>query len=254
MGTQRRLFVAFFLLAIVSISCSLTQSVANRVRPREILARLTADDATPTRRRATPRPTFTPTPYYTDTPIPTPTPTITPIPTDTLTPVPTNTSPPTNTPVATNTPVPTNTSPPPPPAPPTDTPTPAPTPTPNWVFKIREQGDRTWQKTTSPTLSNIFAVTDANGTPIGGYYIVGEHSSGRTYKTPATTWAYDACTGGGGYGKCGNVKFEPGGGFEDGTWYVYVVDGGGTQLSDKVPLSYSSDPDQWYWDFIWWTQ
>ena len=251
MGTRRLLFVALFVLALVSINCAVAQSVADRIRSGDVLASLSSSDATPTKRRQpTRRPTFTPTPDYTDTPIPSPTPTITPIPTDTPTPVPTNTPAPTSTAAPTDTPVPTNTR---PPAPPTDTPTPAPTPTPNYPFKIREQGDRTWQQTNAPTLSNIFAVTDGNGTPLGGYHVVGEHSSGRNYKTPSTTWMFDACTGGGGYGKCGNVKFEPGG-FEDGTWSVYVVDGGGTQLSAKVPLTYASDPSQWYWDFIWWAQ
>lgn len=251
MGTQRplRALAAFFLLAAVSINCGLAQSVANRIQPREMLASLRSDDATPTRRnQPTPRPTFTPTPSYTDTPTVTPTPTITPIPTETPTPIPTNTPLPTNTPVPTDTPVPTV---PPPPPTPADTPTPAPTPTPDYLFKVKEQGDRTWQKTNAPSLSNIIAITDGNDTPLGGYFVVGEHSSGKTYKSPESSWQYDACTGGGGYGKCGNVKFEPGG-FEDGTWTIYIVDGGGTQLSDKIPLSYSSDPEQRYWDFIWW--
>lgn len=253
MGISRLLLwlAAFFLLTVVSINCSLAQSVANRVNSSQLLARLSSEDATPTRPRATPRPTFTPTPSFTDTPTPSPTPTITPIPTETPTSPPTPTPVPTDTPVPTNTPVPTQ---PPPPPPPTDTPAPVPTPAPDYPFKIREQGDRTWQKTNAPILSNIFAVTDGNGTPIGGLFIMGEHSSGKTFKSPATTWQYDACAGTGGYGKCGNVKFEPPGGFQDGTWNVYVVDGGGAQLSEKVPLSYSSDPNQWYWDFIWWAR
>lgn len=251
MGTPRPLLMlaAFFLLAAVTINCSLAESLAERIRSRQILASLGSDDATPTlRSQPTRRPTFTPTPAYTETPTPTLTPTITPIPTDTPTPVPTPTPLPTDTPVPTDTPI--STVPPPPP-PPTETPTPAPTP--DFAFKVREQGDRTWQKTNAPILSNIFAITDGNGTPLGGYFIVGEHSSGKTYKSSSSTWQYDACAGGGGYGKCGNVKFEPPGGFQDGTWTVYVTDGGGAQLSAKVPLSYSSDPNQWYWDFIWWT-
>jgi hypothetical protein len=42
---------------------------------------------------------------------------------------------------------------------------------------------------------------------------------------------------------------EPGS-FSDGTWNVYLADEGGAQLSKVVPLSYSTDPNQWVWDFI----
>ncbi len=111
-----------------------------------------------------------------------------------------------------------------------------------------------WQKTTAPNLSNMIAITDGNGTPLGGFYVVGEHSSGITYKSLESTWGYDNSSGFGGYIKQGNLKFEPPGGFQDGTWNIYVVDGGGTQVSDRVPLSYSSDPEQWVWDFIWWVE
>ncbi len=231
----------------------MAQPVIDKVRSVDFLA--ASADATPTRerRRPTPRPTFTPTPDYTDTPTPTLTPTITPIPTDTPTPVPTNTPEPTPTPAPTDTPVPTNTPVPPPPAAPTDTPTPAPTPTPSWRFKVKEQGNRMWQKTQSSILSNVVFISDANGTPLGGFYVIGEHSSGKTLKSGASTWGFDAVGGAQGYAKYGNVKFEPGG-FEDGTWNIYIVDGGGTQLSDKVPLSYSSNPEQWVWDFVWFSE
>ncbi len=111
-----------------------------------------------------------------------------------------------------------------------------------------------WQKTTAPNLSNIFLITDGNGTPLGGFTVVGEHSSGISYKSLESTWAFDNSSGYGGYIKQGNLKFEPPGGFQDGTWTVYVIDGGGTQMSDKLPLSYSSNPEQWVWDFVWWTE
>ena len=51
------------------------------------------------------------------------------------------------------------------------------------------------------------------------------------------------------YIKTGNVKFEPST-FSDGVWSIYVADGQGNQLSPAVPLSYSSDPGQWVWDFV----
>jgi len=56
-----------------------------------------------------------------------------------------------------------------------------------------------------------------------------------------------------GYIKQGNVKVDLGP-YEDGTWQLYIVDGGGKQLSDKVTLSYSADPQSWAWDFIWWSK
>jgi hypothetical protein len=121
------------------------------------------------------------------------------------------------------------------------------------MFKVQEQGNRMFQKTNAHIISNIVLISDSSGTPLGGYHVVGEHSSGKTYKTPASGWQFDAVSGFSGYVKLGNVKYEPGV-FEDGTWYVYVVDGGGTQLSDKVAWSYSTDPNQWVWDFIWWSQ
>ncbi len=254
MGISRPLLAALFLLALVSINCGLADSIVERAQSSEILAQLTGEEPTPTRRRPTPRPTFTPTPNYTATPTVTPTPTITPIPTDTPTPVPTDTPEPTHTPVPTDTPEPTHTPVPPPPAAPTDTPTPAPTPTPSFPFKIREQGNRQFQKTQNSILSNVIAITDGNGTPLGGYSLVGEHSTGIPYKSAESSWQFDALNGLEGYIKQGNLKFEPPGGFQDGTWTIWIVDSGGTQVSAKLPLSYSSDPNTWAWDFVWWTQ
>lgn len=53
--------------------------------------------------------------------------------------------------------------------------------------------------------------------------------------------------------KQGNLKVELGG-YEDGTWQIWVADGGGTQVSNRVALNYSSNPESWAWDFIWWAQ
>jgi hypothetical protein len=83
---------------------------------------------------------------------------------------------------------------------------------------------------------------------------VGQHSSGIDYKSAASSWQFDALNGLEGYVKQGNLKFEPPGGFQDGTWTIWLVDSGGQQVSDKVSLSYSSDPSTWAWDFIWWSQ
>lgn len=259
MNQARPFVITLIVISILSMGCGLAQPLIERL-PEDALAALEESTPTPTRIRPTPRPTFTmtptptdtathtptftPTPTFTHTPTETPTPADTPTPTETYTPAPTDTPPPTNTPV----PRPTR--------PPTETPTPAPptvTPTPDWEFKLKEQADRTWQKTSNNQISNIALISNASDTPLGGYYVVGEHTSGKTYKSPASSWQYDAVNGLEGYVKQGNLKVELGP-YMDGIWYVYVVDGGGTQLSAKVPLEYSSDPSTWVWDFLWWSQ
>ncbi len=251
MGNSRHRLAALILLAFFSLSCGLAQPIIDRVKSSKTLARLSSDssEVEATRRRLpTPRPTFTPTPDYTATPTDTPTPTITPIPTETLTPVPTDTPTSTYTPAPTDTPVPTNTNPPPLP---TETFTPAPTPTPDYLFKIAEQGNREFQKTTHHTITIYVAALDANNVPIGDLKMVGNHvPSGKHAESLPSDWNWSTanclnCS----YVKQGNLKFEPGP-YEDGTWNVYLADGSGNQLSETIPLSYSADPQQWVWDFF----
>jgi|GEM_PF-2456941 len=250
MGHTRLVRWALILFAFFTLSCSLADAVVERVQSSDAMAALSSgeDEAEATRRHPTPRPTFTPTPDYTATPTNTPTPTITPIPTETPTPVPTNTPAPTNTPKPTDTPVPTNTSPPPPP---TATFTPAPTPTPSYAFALVEQGLRDIQKTAYHQITIYVAATDPNNAPIGGLKMVGDHTpSGRHVESLPSDWNWStancvSCD----YVKVGNLKFEPGP-QEDGTWNVYLADSNGTQLSETVSLSYSSDPNQWVYDFL----
>lgn len=252
MGILRhRGLVTSVLLAVVSLNCTLAQPVIDRLQAaRGSLASNEAEakETDTDQGRPTPRPTFTPTPAYTHTPTATSTPTITPIPSDTPTPVATNTPLPTDTPVPTDTPRPANTR---PPQPPTETFTPAPPPTPDFPFAVVEQGVRDFQKTSNTTIVVFVAAVDPNNTPIGGLKVVGVNAStGEQKESAPTSWQYDAvncldC----GYVKQGNVKFEPGP-FTDVTWNIYLADGGGTQLSPMVPLSYSSSPETWVWDFI----
>ncbi len=248
-GTPRPFLAALILFAFFSLSCGLV----DRIRSSETLGNLASrsGNAEATRQRPTPRPTFTSTPAYTPTPTNTATPTITPIPTETPTPVATDTPFPTDTPAPTDTPPPPPTR---PPAPPADTPTPAPpppTPTPDFPFAIAEQGNREFQKTTYNGVTVYAAIVDQNNTPLGGIKIVGDHTpTGMHTESPLSTWNYSTanclnC----GYVKQGNVKFEPGP-FIDGTWNIYLADEGGTTLSPVVPLSYSTAPEQWVWDFI----
>jgi hypothetical protein len=116
---------------------------------------------------------------------------------------------------------------------------------------VAEQGNREFQRTSNNGIVVFVAAVDQNNTPIGGMKIVGISSAtGERKESAPSSWSYDAvncldCS----YVKQGNVKFEPGA-FYDTTWNIYLADGGGTQVSPAVPLSYSSSPDTWVWDFI----
>ncbi len=177
-------------------------------------------------------------------------------PTEVPTPVPTLTPSavpsPTSTPSPTLTPIPTN--PPPPPPPPPATPAsaePTPVPAPSFPFSVAETGNRVFQRTNYHLVTIYVAITTLDNVPIGGLKVVGDHvPSGRHVESALSDWNWSKtncldCD----YVKFGNVKFEPGP-FEDGTWNIYVADGQGTQLSPAAPFSYSSDPNQWYWDFV----
>ncbi len=173
-------------------------------------------------------------------------------PTEVATPVPTLT--PSATPTATDTPVPTET-----PAPtntprPLPSPTPAPptpTPLPSFPFAVAEQGNREFQKTTYHAITIYVAAVSEGNIPIGGLKIVGDHiPSGKHVESGLSDWNWSVancldCD----YIKQGNLKFEPDG-FSDGIWNIYLADPSGNQLSPVVPLTYSTDPGQWVWDFI----
>ncbi|MDX1522510.1 MAG: hypothetical protein R3264_12860, partial [Anaerolineae bacterium] len=141
-----------------------------------------------------------------------------------------------------------------PPPPPTEVPPPAATPTPNWAFKVKEQGNREFQKTNATFVASIVAVTDGSGTPIGGYRVVGTSSNGLSYTSAESSWRYDVANSLSGYVKQGNLKFEPPGGYNDITWTIHLVDSAGSQVSAPISLTYPSDPNQRAWDFIWWSQ
>ncbi len=184
---------------------------------------------------------FLPTPVLGATEIPTPVPTLTP------SPLPEATA----TPIPTDTPVPTNTPPPPLPRP-TDTPAPpTPPPAPSFPFAVAEQGNRLFQKTNYHVVTIYVAVVSEGNIPLGGYKVVGDQvPSGQHVESDLSTWDWSVvncldCD----YVKQGNVKLEPGP-FTDGVWNIYLADPNGTPLSDVVSLSYSTDPEQWVWDFV----
>jgi hypothetical protein len=233
------ILVAGIALLASGLGCSLRQTLAER------LAAEPTAMPTPTR---TPRPTFTSTPNWTPTPTITPTPTNTPIPTDTPTPVPTNTPVPTDTPTP-EPPTATFT-----PAPPTATFTPAPptaTPKPSYPFNVHSQGDRTFQGTDFHQIIVYVNITDSNETPLGGFRAIADSSTGMHYESPTESlWEYRHTAVIGSYIKRYNLKLELGP-FIDGSWNIYLIDGAGNQVSPVVTLPYSSDPNQWVWDFVW---
>ena len=98
---------------------------------------------------------------------------------------------------------------------------------------------------------NVYIAIVAEGNiPLGGYKIIGNHSSGLYAESALSDWNWSVtncldCD----YIKFGNVKFEPGT-FDDGTWTIYVADPQGNQLSQPLPLSYSSAKEEWVWDFV----
>jgi hypothetical protein len=116
---------------------------------------------------------------------------------------------------------------------------------------VAEQGNREFQKTTNHVINIYAAIVSEGNVPIGGLKLVGDHvPSGTHVESGLSDWHWSVvncldCD----YVKQGNIKFEPGS-FSDGTWSVYLADESGTQLSKAVPLSYSTDPNQWVWDFI----
>jgi len=114
---------------------------------------------------------------------------------------------------------------------------------------VADQSNRELTPTTNPWAEVYVEILNAAGTPLGGYRVVGDSTDGKHWVSNESCWDWCTHTPTGGYAKVANVKFEPGS-FIDGAWNIYLVDGGGTQVSPVVTLPYSTDPNQWYWDFI----
>ena len=78
---------------------------------------------------------------------------------------------------------------------------------------------------------------------------MGDSTDGQHLVSAESCWDWCKASPAGGYAKVANTKFEPGG-FFDGAWNIYLVDGSGNQVSPVVTFPYSSDPGQWVWDFV----
>lgn len=114
---------------------------------------------------------------------------------------------------------------------------------------MAEQSTRDLTPTTNHTIVVFVEILNQAGTPLGGYRVVGDSTDGNHWVSEESCWEWCKATPHGGYAKVANVTFEPGS-FIDGAWNLYLVDGGGQQVSPVVSLPYSTDPSQWAWDFI----
>jgi len=229
------------MIALTMLACGLVEPV------RERLANLRGTPTGTPTPTLTPRATFTATPNWTatptvtltptstPTPTETPTPTITPTPTETLTPVPT----PTFTPSLTPTPRP------PTPIPPTPTPAPpTPTPTPNYPYKVAE--GPIGFPTTNHWLTIYIGITTGNNVPVGGLKVVGDHApSGEHWVSGESCFDFCKVNGLKGTLKFGNVTFEPPR-YETGVWNLYVIDGGGAQVSNVIPVQVDASSPGWF--------
>ena len=247
---KQHILLAILILALFGLGCGFVEPI------RDAIAGVSEPVLTPTL-TYTPRPTFTPTPNWTDTPTVTftPSPTFTPVPTNTPTETPIPTETPTETPIPTETPTvpatetftpepPTNT---PRPIPPTATFTPAPptnTPRPTYPFKVAE-GPQGFP-TNNSWLTIFIGATDGNNTPIGGLRAIGDHSpSGRHIESLETCFDFCKLSGLEGTVKFANTTLEPPA-YETGVWNIYLIDGGGAQVSDVVSIAVDVNSPQWY--------
>ena len=90
------------------------------------------------------------------------------------------------------------------------------------------------------------AITNGNNVPIGGLKIVGDHSpSGAHYVSGESCFDFCKANGQKGTIKFGNVTFEPPA-YETGVWHLYIIDGGGAQVSDIVPVTVNFDSPGWF--------
>ena len=181
----------------------------------------------------------------------------TPVPTFVPSLTPTATAPATNTPIPTDTPAPTVAPPLPTPAPVVAAAAPAPAaavapapPAPAYPFAVSEQGNREFQRTTYHVITVYIAVVSEGNIPLGGYKVIADNSSGGHIESSLSDWNWSVtncldC----GYIKQGNLKIELST-FEDLAWNLYLADPSGTPLSAPTTLTYSTNPDQWVWDFL----
>ncbi len=227
------------LVLIVTLNCTPGTYLVGRSTPTN----------TPTKTR---QPTFTITPTVTSTP----TATRTPLPTNT--PLPTDTPTPTDTPLATDTPVATNTPVPPPTraAPPTDTPVPTDTPLPTdtpfpYEFKLVEQLTK---KTSNLDVYFYGKVRDADLNPLPGYkFAAVNNTTGKRYEGEACadTFAPDVPQWMDPTDYIRNCKLTNRDVVGDSSWEIYVTDGAGNIVSEKVPFQTSmSNPLKYYFDFM----
>jgi hypothetical protein len=115
---------------------------------------------------------------------------------------------------------------------------------------VTEQGNRGLQGTTYHVITVYIAVVSEGNIPMGGYKVIADNGLGEHLESRLSDWNWSVancldC----GYIKQGNLKIDLGPA-ADITWQLYLADPNGTQLSEPTSFTYSSDPEQWVWDFV----
>jgi len=204
--------------------------VSNRptATPRFIRRAAAIQTATPVTN--VPSPTSAPaaTAPPTETPRPSPSATLTSLPTATPLPPSSTPIPPTMTPRPTQ-------------SPPTATTAPPDTPVPTYPFEVLETG----RFPTNHFDFDVFvAITNDDNKPLGGYRLLGRHSSGLQWDSDVSANDWTVNSGAMHY-KAGNVKYSmlqsPGG-----TWTLQLVDEAGQPVAPPVEFSFDLADPAWY--------
>jgi hypothetical protein len=126
-------------------------------------------------------------------------------------------------------------------SPPTATAAPTDTPVPAYPFEISETG----RFPTNHLDFDVFvAVTDDDNKPLGGYRVVGQHSSGLQSDSEVSAGDWTVNSGAMHY-KAGNVKYSrlksPGG-----IWTLQLVDEAGQPVAPPVEFPFDPADPAWY--------
>jgi len=90
------------------------------------------------------------------------------------------------------------------------------------------------------------ALTDGSNIPIGGLKVVGDHTpSGVHWESGLSCFDFCKRNGLQGTVKSANVTFEPPQ-YDTGVWNLYVVDGGGAQVSSVIPVTVDFNAPGWF--------
>ena len=102
--------------------------------------------------------------------------------------------------------------------------------------------------TTNHFLVGYIAIVNHQEIPLGGIKAVGNFVPGGAYfESPLSQWHFEGYTAPNYALKTGSVKFEPPGGFHEGTWSIHLEDEWGTRLSEDVTVATNQDYLKWFY-------